>query len=242
MSKIKIIAFDADDTLWVNEYHYNNAENLFAQMMQCYSSPEEARLALLKKEKDNLPLLGYGSKPFIISMVECAIDLSKGSVTPGEITKIIEIGKNTIGQKIELLPNVEEVLKKLHEKYPLVLATKGDLKEQESKIERSGLAGYFTSVKIMSEKNRESYSQIIESHNIEASEFLMVGNSFKSDILPVLEIGGKAIYIPSEITWAHEIVEESEHPNLIKASALTPDLFNDELFKPTPHQSLITNH
>lgn len=230
MSKIKIIAFDADDTLWVNEYHYHNAENLFMEMMTKYTTSEGARAALLKKERDNLPLLGYGSKPFIISLIECAIDLSKGTLTNSEVTELIRIGKNTIGQKIELLPNVEWVLKELHKKYPLVLATKGDLKEQESKIERSGLAGYFTSVKIMSEKNKESYSRIIESHNIEASEFLMVGNSFKSDILPVLEIGGKAIYIPAEITWEHEIVEEQDHPNLLKAKLLTPELFDDSLF------------
>lgn len=225
MNNIKIIAFDADDTLWVNEYHYHNAENLFAEQMSKYCDPDTARKILLRTEKDNLPLLGYGSKPFIISLIESAIELSKGAVSNNEIKKLIEIGKNTIGQKIELMPNVESVLKNLSERYPLVLATKGDLKEQESKIERSGLAKYFSSVRIMSEKNNKSYSQIIDSHNIAANEFLMVGNSFKSDILPVLELGGYAIYIPADITWEHEIVEEKDHPNLIKADVLSEDLF-----------------
>ncbi len=225
MSKIKIIAFDADDTLWVNEYHYHNAEKLYVQMMSKYCNPEDVSKVLLRTEKDNLPLLGYGSKPFIISLIETAIELSEGKVSNDEIKKIIEIGKNTIGQKIQLMPNVEEVLKNLYNKYPLVLATKGDLKEQESKIERSGLAKYFSSVRILSEKNKKSYTQIIDSHNISADEFLMVGNSFKSDILPVLEIGGYAIYIPADITWEHEIIDEQEHPNLIKADVLSEDLF-----------------
>lgn len=225
MNKIKIIAFDADDTLWVNEYHYHNAEKLYVELMSKYCTKEEAGRVLLRTEKDNLPLLGYGSKPFIISLIESAIELSGGKISNGEIKQLIEIGKNTIGQKIELMPNVVDVLKKLSTKYPLVLATKGDLKEQESKIERSGLAQYFSSVRIMSEKNKKSYRQIIESHNIAANEFLMVGNSFKSDILPVLEIGGYAIYIPADITWEHEIVEEKDHPNLIKAHVLSEDLF-----------------
>lgn len=225
MSDIKIIAFDADDTLWVNEYHYHKAEHLFARMMSRFTSPEEARGALLRKEKENLPLLGYGSKPFIISLVETAIELSNGSVSTDEITRIIEIGKNTIGQKIELMPNVVDVLGKLYGRVPLILATKGDLKEQESKIERSGLGRYFSAIKIMSEKNTKSYQEILSDHKIEPHQFLMVGNSFKSDILPVLELGGYAIYIPAEITWEHEIVEEREHPNLLKADTLSPELF-----------------
>ncbi len=225
MSNIKIIAFDADDTLWVNEYHYHNAEKLFTEIMSKYADPADTSRVLLRTEKDNLPLLGYGSKPFIISLVECAIEMSGGRVTNDEIKEIIRIGKNTIGQKIELMPNAEEVLKNLYGKYPLVLATKGDLKEQESKIQRSGLAEYFSSIRIMSEKNTETYRDIINTHKIEPWEFLMVGNSFKSDILPVLELGGHAIYIPADITWEHEIIEESEHPNLRRAHILSPDLF-----------------
>lgn len=225
MNNIKLIAFDADDTLWVNEYHYRRAEEQFCEMMSRYCSAEEANNALLRVEKDNLPLLGYGSKPFIISLIECGIELSGKTLTNDDILRLIEIGENTIGQKIELLPSVLSVIETLSKKYPLVLATKGDLKEQESKVKRSGIADYFSAVEIMSEKNRESYLKIVDAHNIQPHEFLMVGNSFKSDILPVLEIGGNAIYIPSDITWAHEIVEEIEHPNLVKADKLSLNLF-----------------
>ncbi len=169
--------------------------------------------------------MGYGSKPFIISLIETGIELSGGNISNDEILQLIEIGKETIGRPIELLPEVEDVLSHLSTKYPLILATKGDLKEQESKIERSGLERYFTAVEILSEKNRESYNRIINKHSIKPENFLMVGNSFKSDILPVLEIGGNAIYIPSEIIWAHEVVEEIDHPRLKRAKRLSADLF-----------------
>ena len=220
-SNIKLIAFDADDTLWINEYHYHNAEKRFAQLMEPWCDSKRANEALLKVEKDNLPLLGYGSKPFIISLVECGIELSGGTLTNDYILKLIQIGKETIGRPIELYPDTEKVLATLAGYYPLVLATKGDLKEQESKVERSGLKKYFSAVEIMSEKHPDSYLKIVEEHKIKPENFLMVGNSFKSDIKPVLDIGGYAIYIPSDIIWAHEVVEEIEHPNLIRAQGLS---------------------
>lgn len=222
---IKLIAFDADDTLWINEYHYRKAEEKFGRLMEKFVSPDVANQMLLKTEKDNLPLLGYGSKPFIISLIETGIEISKGTLSNDEILELIKIGKETIGRKIELMPEVVEVLSGLSGKYPIILATKGDLKEQESKIERSGLEQYFSHIEIMSEKNSENYLKIIRMHNIEPENFLMVGNSFKSDILPVLEIGGNAMYIPSDITWAHEVVEEIEHPKLIRADRLSKTLF-----------------
>lgn len=219
---IKLIAFDADDTLWINEFYYRRAENNFAKMLSGYCSHEVAIEALLRKEKENLSLLGYGSKAFTLSLIECAIELSQGAITAHQIQELIEIGKATIARKIELMPNSKQTLSTLHLEYPLVLATKGDLKEQEAKVEKSGLGSYFSSIEIMSEKNPESYLKILKQNQIEPQNFLMVGNSFKSDILPVLEIGGNAIYIPAEITWAHELVEEFEHPNLIK----TDDIIN----------------
>ncbi|MHC1689541.1 MAG: HAD family hydrolase [Bacteroidales bacterium] len=222
---IKLIAFDADDTLWINEYHYRKAEEKFGRLMEKFVSPDVANQMLLKTEKDNLPLLGYGSKPFIISLIETGIEISRGTLSNDEILELIKIGKETIGRKIELMPEVVEVLSGLSGKYPIILATKGDLKEQESKIERSGLEQYFSHIEIMSEKNSENYLKIIRMHNIEPENFLMVGNSFKSDILPVLEIGGNALYIPSDITWAHEVVEEIEHPKLIRAERLSKALF-----------------
>lgn len=218
--RIKLIAFDADDTLWVNEYHYRKAEEEFAELMSPWCSYEEANETLLRVERDNLPLLGYGSKPFIISLIECGIELSNGELTNKQILELIKIGKNTIGKKIELYPNVESVLKELSNSFPLILATKGDLKEQESKVERSGLRAYFSSVEIMSEKRAENYRVIIDEHGIDPENFLMIGNSFKSDILPVLDIGGYAAYIPSDIIWAHEVVEEIEHERLVRANSI----------------------
>ena len=219
-NKIKIIAFDADDTLWVNEYHYKKAEERYTELMSLWCDKKTAIDVLLRIEKDNLPLLGYGSKPFIISLIESGIEISQGNLLNEEIEALIEIGKETIGQEIELFPNVNSVLETLHNKYPLLLATKGDLKEQESKVERSGLKKYFSHIEIMSEKNNDSYLNIISKLEIKPENFLMVGNSFKSDIMPVLEIGGNAIYIPASITWAHEVIEEHEHPNLIKTDSL----------------------
>lgn len=226
--EIKLIAFDADDTLWINEYHYRKAEEKFAELMSLWCDKQKAIDILLRKEKENLPLLGYGSKPFIISLIESGIEISKGNLLNEEITQLIEIGKDTIGQEIELLPNVNSVLETLYSKYPLLLATKGDLKEQESKVERSGLKGFFSYIEIMSEKNNSSYLNILSKLGVKPQNFLMIGNSFKSDILPVLEIGGSAIYIPAQITWAHEVIEEQEHPNLIKTDNLNniPLFFN----------------
>ena len=224
-SNIKLIAFDADDTLWENELHYRRAEERFGRMMEKYCSAEVANQILLRVEKDNLPLLGYGSKPFIISLIECGIEISGGTLSNDDILELISIGKDTIGQEMTLYPQAESVLEKLSAKYQLSLATKGDLKEQESKIARSGLKKYFSHIEIMSEKNSENYMKIVRQHNLEPEQFLMIGNSFKSDILPVLEIGANAIYIPSEIIWAHEVAEESDHPRLTKAANLN-DLLN----------------
>ncbi len=224
-SNIKLIAFDADDTLWENELHYRRAEERFGKMMERYCSAEVANQILLRVEKENLPLLGYGSKPFIISLIECGVEISGGTLSNDDILELIAIGKNTIGQEMTLYPEVESVLEKLSAKYQLSLATKGDLKEQESKIARSGLERYFSHIEIMSEKNSENYMKIVRRHNLEPEQFLMIGNSFKSDILPVLEIGANAIYIPSEIIWAHEVAEESDHPRLTRAANLN-DLLN----------------
>lgn len=218
--KIKLIAFDADDTLWVNEQHYRNAERRFEKMMERFCPAGEANAKLLEVEKRNLPLLGYGTKPFIISLIECGIELSKGTLTNDEILQLISIGKSTTGHSPELYPDAEEVIKALAEKYPLSLLTKGDLLEQESKIARSGIESLFTSVEIMSEKNRSNYARILKQHSVAPDEFVMVGNSFRSDIEPVLDIGGWAVYIPSEVTWAHEIVPEREHQRLIRANNL----------------------
>ncbi len=219
-SEIKLIAFDADDTLWANEGNYRRAERKFAQVLAPWSGEIKAIETLLDVVRMNLPLLGYGAKSFIVSMIECGIELSGGKLSNREVLKLVEIGKEVMQEEIELYPKVEEVLASLRQSYPLLLATKGDLKEQESKIERSGLKGHFDYIEVMSEKDSESYLNIIDKLNLSPGDFLMIGNSFKSDILPVLEIGGHAVYIPSETIWVYEVVEEIEHPNLIKLNSI----------------------
>lgn len=219
--KGKVIAFDADDTLWQNEINYRKAEREFARAMLPFCKNEEDAVAyLMKVEGRNIPLLGYGSKTFIIALVESAIELSGHKADCNLIEKVIEIGKTTVSPEMELYPHVEQVLQHLGRDHTLVLATKGDLRDQQTKINKSNLARYFSHIEIMSEKHEENYRELLRKLGIAPSQFVMVGNSFKSDIIPVLNIGASAVYIPSEIIWEHEKTEEFEAPNLIKLKSI----------------------
>ena len=207
----KVICFDADDTIWRNEEYYREAEKNFCTLMGRYTTTEKAQQALYETEMKNLDLLGYGSKSFTISMIETAIDLSQNHLPNSYVTELISLGKKTISPPMELLPHSKKTIMKIAPHFRLALATKGDLRDQERKIERSGLAHFFEYISITSEKNRCSYQKIIRDLSLLPYEFLMVGNSFKSDILPVLEIGAQAIYIPSSVLWIHEHLEPIEH-------------------------------
>lgn len=209
-NSIKVIAFDADDTLWVNEPFYNEIEQKFTELLNPYLSPVEASHRLLATEKGNMHLFGYGAKAFMLSMIETAIDLTEGRISGGEIQQIIGMGKEMLSRPIQLLDGVRHVLDSLEEDYTLMVLTKGDLLDQESKIARSGLGRYFQHVEIVSEKKPETYQQILGRYDLQAEEFVMVGNSLRSDILPVLEIGAYAIHIPAAVTWQHEQVAEEE--------------------------------
>ena len=225
---IKVIAFDADDTLWHNEINFRNAEREFAQAMLPFCSEERAVAHLMEVEGRNIPLLGYGTKTFIIALVEAAIELCGGKAPNELIIKVMEIGKKTVQPQMKLYEHAEQTLAYFYKTHKLVLATKGDLKDQQYKIERSGLAGYFSHIEIMSEKDVPAYRTLLSKCNVAPEEFIMVGNSFKSDIKPVLEIGASAVYIPSEIIWTHEVVEEFDHPNLVKLDSINQltELFN----------------
>lgn len=219
--KVKYIAFDADDTLWVNEPYFRIAEEKYSALLERFAPREEIVPALYAVEMKNLAPYGYGAKAFTLSLMETAIQLSNASpaapLTPSEMGKIIEIGTSLISIPIEILPGVEELLKELSGslKYTLVVATKGDLLDQQRKLVRSGLAGYFHHIEVMSDKNVDAYRSLLERLGCSAEEFLMIGNSMKSDILPVLEMGGNAVYIPFYSTWEHEKVEgEISHCNL----------------------------
>ncbi|PAW94337.1 HAD family hydrolase [Mucilaginibacter sp. MD40] len=206
---IKVIAFDADDTLWVNEPYFRASEEKFCALLSEYASQHELERELFKTEIENLALYGYGIKGFVLSMIETALKVSCNTVTSAIVEQITELGKQMLNQPIELLEGVEQVLQTLKDKYRLVVATKGDLLDQERKLKRSGLSSYFHHIEIMSEKDDANYLKLLKHLDVKADEFLMIGNSLKSDILPVLNIGGHGVHVPYHITWAHEQIEDS---------------------------------
>lgn len=206
----EIIAFDADDTLWHNESIYLDTHEKFQQLLRQYHSEEWIQQRLHETEIRNLQHFGYGIKGFTLSMIETAIELSEGRVSANEIQTIIELGKEMLRAPVELLDGVASTLAQLAASYKLMLITKGDLLDQESKIARSGLGDYFSHIEVVSEKNVETYQRLAAKHNIAPAHFLMVGNSLKSDILPVIAMGGQAVYIPYHTTWVHERVAEED--------------------------------
>ena len=207
---IKVIGFDADDTLWVNETYFREAEMEIQKLLSIYETPNQIDQELFKVEIRNLPIYGYGIKAFTLSMVEVALELSNYKVPNKTIEAILNIGKNMLEKPVELLDGVEDVLKKLSQNHRLILATKGDLLDQERKLQKSGLTGYFHYIEVLSEKKEANYSRLLNHLDIKPSEFLMIGNSLKSDVLPLLNIKANAIHVPFHTTWAHEEVSENE--------------------------------
>ena len=206
---LKVIAFDADDTLWVNEPYFRNTEEQFYNLLSGYASQHSLERDLFKTEIDNLTLYGYGIKGFMLSMIETALTVTNNTIGIDVIGQILDLGKQMLNQPIELLDGVEEVLIALKNKYRLVVATKGDLLDQERKLKKSGLSHYFHHIEIMSEKDDANYLKLIRHLDIKPAELMMVGNSLKSDILPVLNVGSYGVHVPYHITWAHEQIEHS---------------------------------
>lgn len=207
MNNIHTIAFDADDTLWVNETFFRDAEDEVCKLLSPYIDYESCQKRLFEMEMRNLSLYGYGIKPFTLSLIECAQEVSEGMVTNEIIASIIDIGKEMLNAPVDLIVGIEEVLEQLSDKYKLVVATKGDLLDQERKLEKSGLSKYFHHIEVMSDKQPANYLKLVKHLDIDPTSFLMIGNSLKSDVLPVLEIGGHAFHIPFHTTWAHEQVD-----------------------------------
>jgi putative hydrolase of the HAD superfamily len=201
------IGFDADDTLWHNEDHFHDVEQEFAQAMTPWVSSEAALAMLTETERRNLKIFGYGVKGFTISMIETALELSGGEVPAGVLQELIEHGKALHTRPPRLLPDVEDVLDALSGRHHLLLVTKGDLHHQQGKVGESGLAVHFTHVAIVAEKDAPTYRRVLDREGVAPERFVMVGNSLRSDVLPVLEIGGTGVHIPYEFTWAHEVVE-----------------------------------
>jgi len=198
---ITTIAFDADDTLWHNERIFISAKSRYKDLLARYHAREWIEARLDATESRNIKHFGFGVKGFTLSMIETAVELTEGRVKGKEITEIIEISRAMLGSPVNLLPNVESSLSSLVEEYKLMLITKGDLFDQEAKLLRSGLADYFSVVEILSGKDKGKYAEVLGRNKVEKDEFVMVGNSLKSDILPVLEIGAQAIHIPYETEW-----------------------------------------
>lgn len=208
MSHIKTIAFDADDTLWVNEPIFTKTRLQYENILSSYFKIDDSlEHKLYEVELRNLKLFGYGIKGFMLSMIESAIELTHHKITGADIKNIINLGKEMLTHPVEILPGIEETIEKLKDEYQLMIITKGDLWDQETKIARSGLAEHFKHIEIVSEKNTSTYQTILDHYQISPSNFLMIGNSLKSDILPVCEIGGNAIHIPFHDTWIHEKIE-----------------------------------
>ena len=211
---LKVIAFDADDTLFVNEPYFQETEQKFCALMSDYLSEQGLSQELFKTEVDNLHLYGYGIKGYTLSMIEAAMKISNNTLSVEAIEKIIVFGKELLQRPIELLDGVEETLKSLHGNYKLVVATKGDLKDQRRKLHDSGLGAYFHHIEVMSDKQEKDYSDLLNRLEIKPKEFFMIGNSLKSDVLPVLGIGGYAVHVPYHTTWEHEKINHKvNHPN-----------------------------
>jgi len=204
MSVFDLIAFDADDTLWYYERLFAETQAKIAKLLTPFENPEKIDRHLSQVEIRNIQFYGYGVKSFALSMIEAAIELGNGRLSTKQVQSIIDHAKDMMTRDIQLMDYVPETISELVKIYPLAIITKGDLFEQEKKITRSGLKSHFRQVEIVGQKTPETYAHILKKLNIAPERFLMVGNSLRSDILPVLELGSHAVYIPSDTTWVHE--------------------------------------
>ena len=231
LKNIKAIAFDADDTLWALQNYFEDVEHEYCQLLAEYGKEKDISAALFETESKNMPDLGYGCKAFTISLVENAVKVSHGKVEANVIAQIVDLGKSLLHLDAKPLEGVEDTLAKIHDmkqdslclgkterKYKLAVFTKGELMDQENKLWRSGLQRFFDVVSIVSDKKPDAYRHLCKDLEVKPEQLLMVGNSFKSDVAPALQIGASAIHVPFHTTWAHEKVEEYEHPKLRQIS------------------------
>ncbi len=213
--RFKYIFFDADDTLWENESFFRAAEDQFAALLSDYTSPDGVQQMLWQKQEENIPLFGYGSKTYMLGMTDAAMDLCGGRL-PSEIYYgIKKIITDLAFHEFQIIDGVRETLEALREHYTLVVATKGDLTEQLYKYRRSGLCEYFKCCEVMENKDEKNYLELIAKHDIRPEELLMVGNSVKSDIAPVVNIGGWAINTPHDVVWVHEMMDMPESDRIL---------------------------
>src|SRR6266852_3157674 len=209
---IRTVGFDGDDTLWHSESHFEVTQGAFRDLLRRHAPEANIDRRLSEMEMKNLSVYGYGVKSFTLSMLETAIELTGGRIPASDLEVILGWGKRMLMEPTELLDGVEETLRELSGRYDLLLITKGDLFDQEGKLARSGLGDLFLGVEILSEKNVESYRGIFQRRGIKPEDFVMVGNSLRSDVVPVVELGGHAVHIPYHVTWQHEHVPDEELP------------------------------
>ena len=214
--KFNTIFVDADDTLWENERYFRNAEAQFTELMKDYTEPEGVQQMLWQKQEENIPLFGYGSKTYLIGMTDAAMDLCGGRLPDNIYYGIKKIITDLAFHKLEIIDGVVETLEALQGRYKLIVATKGDLTEQMGKFRISGLAKYFHHCEVMENKDEKNYLELAAKHDLDPSQMLMIGNSVKSDIAPVMKIGGTAIHTPHEIVWVHEMMDMPQSDRIIE--------------------------
>ncbi|WP_291271589.1 HAD family hydrolase [Geothrix sp.] len=206
---LRTLAFDADDTLWHNETHYAETQEAFRALLRPFHDDAWIDARLHDTEMRNLGQYGYGIKGFTLSMIETALELTEDRLDGAGLRRVLDLGKAMLDKPVEPLPGVAEVLAELTGTFELMVITKGDLFDQETKLAKSGLGNHFSKVEIVSEKDEATYAALLQRHGIAPASFTMVGNSVKSDILPVLALGARAVHIPYHLTWAHEVVTAS---------------------------------
>jgi putative hydrolase of the HAD superfamily len=209
---IRVVGFDGDDTLWHNETRFHMTQAALRDLLRSHVPDADVDSRLFEVEMRNLGLYGYGVKAFTLSMLETAIQVTQGRIPASDLEVILGWGKQMLLAPTELLAGVDVALRRIGERFPLLLITKGDLFDQESKLARSGLAGLFTGVEVLSDKNVDSYRRVLARRQISPQEFVMVGNSLRSDVAPVLELGARAVHIPYAVTWSHEEVPDESLP------------------------------
>jgi putative hydrolase of the HAD superfamily len=207
---LEVIAFDADDTLWHNEQFYQATKKKLQDLLSPEYDPERVMEKINEYDVGNLSVFGYGVKSFILSLIESALDVTGGEISGEIVQQIINFGKQMLSNEVLLFDDAHQILGELSVSFDLMLITKGENVEQQMKIKRSGLAEYFKYIEIVSDKNSHTYHEILRKFEIHPRHFLMIGNSLKSDILPVLDIGGEAVFIPAELTWFHEAEVDSD--------------------------------
>lgn len=220
---LQLIGFDGDDTLWHSEGYYQHANAEFALIVGRYVDlgDQDVHDTMLATEQRNLKLFGYGAKGMALSMVETAIAVTAGRITAGDIHRLIELGKNVLQHPVELLPGIREAVEAVAQHHAVVLITKGDLFHQEKKVAQSGLAELFRRIEIVSEKNADTYRRVLAEFDLQPAQFAMVGNSLRSDIEPVVRLGGWGVHVPYHVTWAHELENglDEDHPHVVTVAA-----------------------